>query len=326
LACEILGLSERTLQRWENNPNVEDRRRGPISKPANALTEKEKKKMLQIVNSEKYRDVNPHQIVAKLADEGEYVASESSFYRLLRAEKLLAHRSKSKPRTNHPPRCLIATGPNKVWSWDITYLPSTIKGKYYYLYMVEDIFSRLIIGWCVKERECSDIASRLIEKCCIDQSIRRHQIALHSDNGSPMKGATMLATLDRLGVTPSRSRPHVSDDNPFSESLFKTMKYCPQYPSKAFASLQDAETWVKIFSNWYNTEHLHSEIRFVTPHSRHYGTENQILNERDILYKISRNNNPLRWSKNTRNWSPVLEVILNPGKEEKQQNLAINNQ
>jgi putative transposase len=279
-----------------------------------------------IANSEKYRDLSPHQIVPKLADEGQYIASESSFYRLLRDEKLMTHRSKSKPKTNHPPRSLVAIRSNQVWSWDITYLPSAIKGKYYYLYMVEDIFSRFIVGWCVKEIECSDLASLLIEQCCINQSIERHQIDLHSDNGSPMKGATMRATLERLGVAPSFSRPRVSNDNPYSESLFKTLKYCHHYPVKAFATLQVAQEWVKAFAHWYNTEHLHSEIRFVTPHIRHYGLEDKILYERDILYKISRNMNPLRWSRGTRNWNPVPEVILNPGKEKKRQIEAIKSQ
>jgi putative transposase len=282
--------------------------------------------MLMIANSEKYRDLSPHQMVPKLADKGLYVASESSFYRLLRAEKLMAHRSKSKPKTNHSPRSLVAACSNQVWSWDITYLHSRIKGKYYYLYMVEDIFSRYIVGWCIKEMECSDLASLLIEQCCITQSIQRQQIHLHSDNGSPMKGATLQATLERLGVTPSFSRPRVSNDNPYSESLFKTLKYCPYYPAKAFATIQDAQEWVKAFTHWYNTEHLHSEICFVTPHARHYGLENKILHKRDILYKISRNINPLRWSRDTRNWNPAPEVILNPGKEKKRQKEAMKSQ
>ena len=273
--------------------------------------------MLNLANSEKYRDLNPQQIVVKLADEGKYIASESSFYRLLRAEKLMAHRQKSRPRVNHPPRSLVATEANQVWSWDITYLPSVIRGKYYYLYLVEDIFSRFIVGYSVNEVESADLASVLIEDCCVTQSVDRHQIYLHSDNGSSMKGATMLATLERLGVKPSFSRPGISNDNPYSESLFKTLKYCPRYPWKAFESLQDAKSWVETFTHWYNTEHLHSEIRFVTPYMRHYGLENKILLDRDTLYKKSRSKNPLRWSKGTRNWNPIPKVVLNPEKEKK---------
>jgi transposase InsO family protein len=315
-ACNVLGLSLRTLQRWEGNPRP-DQRKGAHRYTANALSNEEKKVMLQIANSSEYRDYNPHQIVARLADEGRYIASERSFYRLLREHKLLAHRSKSKPRTSYRPRSLTATKPNEVWSWDITYLLSTIKGKYYYLYMVEDIYSRMIIGFCVEEYESSDISSDLIERCCINQDIPSNQVSLHSDNGSPMKGATMLSTLQRLGVIPSFSRPRVSNDNPYSESLFKTLKYCPQYPSKPFCSLQEAHAWVDNFTRWYNTRHLHSEIRFVTPHARHYGIEKEILEKRDILYKKHQTYNPIRWSQTTRNWNPAGPVTLNPGKERK---------
>jgi transposase InsO family protein len=192
--------------------------------------------------------------------------------------------------------------------------------------MVEDIFSRMIVGWCVEERESCELSSVLIEQCCIKQTINRNQIYLHSDNGSAMKGATMLATLHRLGVVPSFSRPSVSDDNPYSESLFKTVKYCPQFPSAPFSTLQAARNWVDKFTLWYNTEHLHSEIRFVTPHARHYGFEKDILTKRDIIYKTAQNFNPLRWTKCTRNWHPAAEVTLNPGKEKKRQNGTMKNQ
>jgi putative transposase len=318
-ACEVLGLSLRTLQRWTRKP-LPDQRKGASRRTANALSDEEKRMMLQIANSSEYRDYNPHQIVARLADKGRYIASERSFYRLFRENKLLAHRSKSKPRKSHRPRSLTAIKPNEVWSWDITYLLSNIKGKYYYLYMVEDIFSRMIIDSCVEECESSEISSDLIEQCCINQNISRYQISLHSDNGSPMKGATMLSTLQRLGVIPSFSRPRVSNDNPYSESLFKTLKYCPQYPSKPFCSLQEARDWVNNFTTWYNTQHLHSEIRFVTPYARHYGEEKSILDKRDILYQKSRMSNPTRWSKNTRNWKPAGSVTLNPGKEPRSRN------
>ncbi len=317
-ACEVLGLSLRTLQRWQQNPSP-DQRKGAIRHTANALNDEEKKMMLEIANSNEYRDCTPHQIVAHLADNGRYIASERSFYRLFQENKLLAHRSKSKPRSVHRPRSLTATKPNEVWTWDITYLQSTIKGKFYYLYMVQDIFSRMITGFCVEESESSDLSSALIEQCCIEQNISRHQISLHSDNGSPMKGATMLSTLQRLGVMPSFSRPRVSNDNPYSESLFKTLKYCPQYPSRPFCSLQEARDWVGNFAKWYNTQHLHSEIRFITPHARHYREEKNILKKRDILYKKHRASNPFRWTKNTRNWSPAGPVALNPGKEQKSQ-------
>jgi len=273
--------------------------------------------MLMIANSKEFRDLNPHKIVVKLADFGRYVASESSFYRLLKDGDLLAHRSKSRPRVNHPPRCLVAKAPNQVWSWDITYLTSLIKGTFYYLYMVEDIFSRAIVGWRVEECESALHSAELLDQCCREQKVEKDQISLHSDNGSPMKGATMLATLQRLGVTPSFSRPSVSNDNPFSESLFRTLKYIPMFPTRPFASLEEARDWVEKFVKWYNTEHLHSEIRYVTPQSRHQGLDEEILNQRVRVYQDAKIRNPIRWSGNTRNWTRISEVILNPGKEKK---------
>ena len=166
--------------------------------------------ILSVSNSEAYRDLNPHQIVVALADKREYIASGSSFYRVLKKNNLLVHRSKSKPKTRHPPRELIATGPNQVWSWDITYLPSPIRGVYFYLYLIEDIFSRMIVGWRIEERESATLSAELVTECCGKHNITRNQISLHADNGGPMKGATMLGTLSRLGIDPSFSRPSVT--------------------------------------------------------------------------------------------------------------------
>lgn len=316
-SCELMGIDVRTVQRWKKSPEQEDQRRGPKTASLKNLTLEEKNEMLEIANSVEYRDLNPHKIVAKLADSGRYLASESSFYRLLKNEQMLSHRSKSKPRLNHPPRCLLAKAPNEIWSWDITYLKTRVKGLFYYLYLIEDIYSRMIVGWSVEEMESADLAARLIEESCKKNNIEKDQITLHSDNGSPMKGATMLCTLQRLGVAPSFSRPSVSDDNPYSEALFKTLKYCPQFPEKPFESIEKAKAWVEQFVKWYNEEHLHSEIKFVTPLSRHEKKDEEILKKRDDVYKQAKNKNPIRWSKNTRNWSPIKEVYLNRGNESK---------
>jgi hypothetical protein len=180
---------------------------------------------------------------------------------------------------------------------------------------VEDIFSRMIVGWSVEEVESAEHAARLIERACQEQAIARGKLTLHSDNGGPMKGATLLATLERLGVLPSFSRPSVSDDNPYSESLFKTLKYRPSYPDGAFDGLDEAREWVRRFVQWYNAEHLHSAIRFVTPRSRHLGLDKAILDKRRTVYEQAKRLNPLRWSRQTRNWSPITEVHLNPKKE-----------
>ena len=251
----------------------------------------------------------------KLVDKGEYIASESSFYRVLKSEKLNAHRGASRPKTNHRPDPHVAEAPNEVWSWDITYLQSMVRGIFFYLYLVMDIYSRKIVGWEVHERECNTLSAVLMEETLANEGIDGAGLVIHSDNGGPMKGATILATLQRLGVMPSFSRPSVSDDNPFSESLFKTLKYCPFFPTKPFSSLEEARLWVIRFVEWYNNEHMHSGIKFVTPASRHDGLDKNILNRRKEIYEMAKTNNPSRWSGNTRNWEQNKKVYLNPLKE-----------
>jgi transposase InsO family protein len=325
-SCEILELSLRTIQRWKMNPLQGDQRKGPIAVAANSLTDEEEKMIIATVTSAKFQDLSPWQIVSRLADAGQYLASESSFYRVMNKNKLLAHRSKSQPRKHKRPLELIARKPNEVWSWDITYLKSPIKGMYYYLYLMEDVFSRMIVGWNIEEVESAEHAARLIDDACDKQGISKWKLTLHSDNGGPMKGATMLATLQRLGVLPSFSRPSVSDDNPYSESLFKTLKYRPSYPDSAFASLEEASEWVRRFVEWYNTEHLHSGIKFITPASRHYGNDKAILQNREKVYAAAKAANPMRWSGPTRNWTHITEVRLNPGKKVKVENEMLRNQ
>ena len=316
-SCQILELSVRTLERWEKDPEQGDGRAGPLTPAPHSLTDEERKMIIEVSNSPLYQDLCPWKIVAKLADSGRYLASESSFYRVLKNADLLKHRSKSRPRERKRPKDLIARRPNCVWSWDITYLKSPVKGMYDYLYLTLDVFSRFIVGWSVEEVESADHAARLITRACAEQGVAEDTLTLHSDNGGPMKGATMLSTLQKLHVAPSFSRPSVSDDNPFSESLFKTLKYRPSYPDGAFASLDEAHTWVEKFVHWYNTEHLHSGIRFVTPQSRHDGRDAEILKHRHAVYSKAKLVNPQRWSRQTRNWSMIEEVRLNPGKEKK---------
>jgi len=314
-SCQVLEVSLRTLERWEKEPEKGDQRRGPDTVAAHALSEEEKRAIVEVCNSSAYRDLSPWQMVAQLADSGRYLGSESSFYRVLKQNDLLSHRQKSKPHAHSRPKDLLARDPNEVWSWDITYMKSPVRGAHYYLYLVEDIFSRLIVGWTIEEVESAEHAGRLIDRACQEQGIARGKLTLHSDNGAPMKGATMLATLERLGVLPSLSRPSVSNDNPYSESLFKTLKYRPSYPDGAFGGIDEAREWVRRFVQWYNTEHLHSAIRFVTPGSRHLGLDKAILAKRSAVYEKAKRLNPLRWSRHTRNWSAITEVHLNPPKQ-----------
>lgn len=309
-ACTTVGISVRTYERWRKDSSG-DKRKGPLMVPANKFTESERQQILTTANCAEYRDKSPSQIVPLLADKGVYLASEASFYRILKQEGLNTHRSRSKPVTRSRPEEIVATAPNQVWSWDITYLQSNIKGMFFFLYLVMDIYSRKIVGFDVHETQTSENAAEMIEKICEREGIRREQITLHSDNGKPMKGATMLATLQRLGVIPSFSRPSVSDDNPYSESLFKTLKYCPKFPSKPFESIESAFAWVQKFVTWYNEEHLHSGIRFVTPASRHRGDDMAQLTKRKQVYTDAKLRMSARWSGATRNWDYIEEVFLN---------------
>ena len=315
-AAEMIGLSRQTVFRWRNSVEGEDRRQGPNSPPANRLTEAEKQRILEIVNSPEYRNLSPKQIVPLLADQEIYLASESTLYRILRKENMMAHRQSAKPAVNNRPRAFKATGPNQVWSWDITFLPTPIRGRFFYLYLFMDVWSRKIMAARVFEEESMECASRLFQTACMANSVRPEGLILHSDNGGPMKGSTMLATLQKLGVVPSFSRPGVSDDNPFSEALFRTLKYRPEYPKKSFENAEEAQKWVDGFTSWYNADHLHSAIRFVTPDDRHYGREKDILENRKRVYQKARKNNPERWTGNVRNWVSVPVVRLNPHKRE----------
>jgi len=319
MACRVLGISVRTLQRWEKGPQRGDRRQGPKSKPKNRLSEAEKMLIIAVATSPQFRDLSVSQIVPILADAGVYIASEASFYRVLRENKLLAHRNRAKPSRNSKPKEYVTTGPNQVWSWDIIYLRSSVRGKFYYLYLVVDVWSRMIMGWAVHEEESSELASALVLEACLRHGVDSEKLILHSDNGGPMKGATMLATLQWLGIVASFSRPSVSDDNAYSEALFKTLKYRPEYPSTAFQGVDEARQWVGGFVQWYNFEHRHSGIRFVTPASRHYGEDAGILKRRKEVYEEAKMKNPIRWaSGKTRNWEPISEVYLNPSKQKEE--------
>lgn len=228
---------------------------------------------------------------------------------------MLTHRQASKPAVLRHPKEHVATGACQVWSWDITYLQTCVKGLFFYLYMIVDVWSRKIIAAQVFAEESMAHSSILLAHACMIHGVKPDELVLHSDNGAPMKGATMLATLHKLGVIPSFSRPSVSNDNPYSESLFRTMKYRPEYPSKPFENLAQAQSWVDGFVSWYNTQHLHSSIRFVTPDDRHFGREQNILAKRYKVYEKARSRHPNRWSKNIRNWNPVHQVWLNPEKK-----------
>jgi len=312
-ACTLIGLSGKTLQRWREPNNQEDGRINKLESPKNKFSELERQRIISTANQDEYAHLPPSKLVPTLADKGLYIGSESTFYRVLKAHGLLTHRERSMPTNpRKKPEALTATGPNQIYTWDITYLPTGVRGRFFYLYLVLDIYSRKIVGWQVHDEERSALAADLMRDICLRERIDRNQVTLHSDNGSPMKGATMLATLEELGVVPSFSRPSVSNDNPYSEAMFRTLKYCPNYPDKPFLTLAMARAWVDEFTSWYNTEHLHSGIKFVTPEQRHKGEDAAILARRVEVYQRAKEKNPGRWSAEIRNWECVGEVLLNP--------------
>jgi len=314
-ACELLGIAPRTLQRWQQCGELPGDARSTRSfVPTNKLSDQEREQIVAVANSVEFAHLPPSQMVPQLADRGEYVASESTFYRVLREVGQLQHRQASRPATAHQPEPLTATAPNQVYSWDITYLKTTIRGVFLYLYLFMDIYSRKIVGWQVYEHEDSECAADIMRDIAQREGLGPEQITLHSDNGGPMKGASMLATLQALGIMPSFSRPAVSNDNPYSESLFKTLKYRPEYPAQPFADLTAARQWVVGFVDWYNLEHRHSAIQFVTPAQRHAGLDTAILAQRKVLYQAAKTRHPERWSRQTRNWQPVQVVNLNPNR------------
>lgn len=316
-ACTELGISKRTLERWEREgENSADKRpTAEHPEPGNKLSAAEREAILDTCHQAEYASLPPSQIVPRLADQGSYLASESTFYRLLRAADEQHHRGRSHaPRAPKPLSTHCATGPNQVWSWDITWLPTQVRGLFFYLYLILDIYSRKIVGWEVYAEESSQLSSVLIQRTVLAEKCLHKPLILHSDNGGPMTGATMLEMLYKLGITPSTSRPRVSNDNAYSEAIFRTCKYRPEYPTGGFADIGAARQWVLEFVRWYNEEHRHSGIRFVTPVERHRGEDKTILAQRHIVYEQAKAKHPERWSGKTRNWEAVGEVWLNPEK------------
>ncbi len=317
-ACELVGIATRTYQRWnEGNELLEDRRMTNNTPVHNRLSEAIRQEIVTVINLPEYSTLTPHQIVPILLDLGRYIASESTFYRVMREYNQLQHRAKGSAGRRKPPKSLKATQANEIYSWDITYLLSPIKGLYYYLYLVMDIYSRKIVGWQVHDCEASAHAADLIEDIARREKIQKNQLVIHSDNGSPMKGATLRAKMIDLEIDASFSRPRVSNDNPYSESLFKTVKYHHTYPEAPFTSLNEARAWVGKFVSWYNHEHQHSALKFVTPDQRHNGLDSGILENRKKVIEQAKKRYPERWNgRKTRDLTPIKVVHLNPGKDE----------
>ncbi len=320
-ACATAGIDTRTLQRWRASGGLVDGDGRPQAirpTPAHALSLKERTELLRVANEPRFAAVPPARIVPMLADEGVYLASESSFARVLRAHGQATRRGRARePHAVRPPTTHIATAPRQVWCWDMTYLPATVAGRWFHLYLILDLYSRKIVGWEVHDRDHADHAAHLVRRTALAEGIAAmpNKPVLHGDNGATLKATTVLAMLHWLGVKPSYSRPRVSDDNAYAESLFRTAKYRPEFPAKGFEDLAAARTWAAGFVRWYNVDHRHSGIRYVSPAQRHDGADHPILAARHALYTKARERSPARWSGATRNWSPVLAVTLNPERD-----------
>ena len=316
--CKEVGISIRTYERWVLEGEVKEDKRPNAQRPApkNKLSKEEHAAVLRVVNLPQYADLPPSQIVPHLADRGLYLASESTIYRILREEQMQNHRGRSKsPEKSKAPTTHIAKSANEVWTWDITYLNTSVRGLYYKLYMIIDIFSRKIVGWEVWENETGEHACELVEKAVLSEKTKGMPLVLHSDNGSPMKASNLKAKLEMLGIMASYSRPRVSNDNPYSEALFRTCKYRPDYPYEGFKTMDEARKWVMKFVEWYNNRHYHSGLNFITPNTRHNGTAEQIMEKRKSVYNTARELHPERWAREIRNWELEETVALNPTDE-----------
>lgn len=316
-ACREIGITTRTFARWVGDGGVrhDHRPRALRPVPANKLTREERSRILGVVNEPRFAPLPPTQIVPILADEGRYLASESTLYRILRAANQLAHRGRRRLPQHRPVPRHRATGPNQLYCWDITYLPGPIQGMFFFLYLVLDVYSRKIVAHEVHDAESSEHAADLIERAVRREGVGKDVLVIHQDNGSPMKGSTYLAKLAELGRRPSYSRPGVSDDNAYAESLFRTCKYRPHFPG-AFATIEQARAWMLAFTRWYNEEHKHRNLKFVSPGERHRGEDTRIFAKRIAVYEQARAKHPRRWSRGIRNWSLPKEVWLNRPAEE----------
>jgi putative transposase len=322
-ACAVIGLSLRTYRRWTRGSEVQTDARPDAERPepSHKLSVAEREAILTVCHEARFASLPPSQIVPRLADEGCYLGSESSFYRLLHEADQQHHRGRAGAPQRREPATHQACGPHEVWCWDVSYLPSGICGLYFYLYLILDLYSRKIVGWEVQAEESGEHGAALVRRTALSEGIATYQqpLVLHADNGSPMKSSTLLATLQWLGVQPSHSRPRVSNDNAYAESLFRTCKYRPDYPAEGFGSLEEARTWMQHFVQWYNTEHRHSGLNFVTPVQRHTREAETVMRQRLMVYEDARARHPRRWSRSIRNWTLPSSVWLNPLKQDAQE-------
>jgi putative transposase len=308
-ACEALQIPRACFYRFQQT--AIDPAEHPTQRPSPplALSAGERKQVLQTLHEERFQDLAPHQVYASLLDEGTYYCSIRTMYRLLEAEHgCVKERRAQVQRPHYRKPELLAQAPNQVWSWDITKLKSIVKWTYFYLYVIIDIYSRYVVGWMVAHREQDALAKRLIEETCLKQHIQEGQLTIHADRGSSMKSKSVALLLSDLGIIKSHSRPHISNDNPFSESQFKTLKYCPSFPGQ-FGCIQETRAFCQQFFNWYNDEHHHCAIGLLTPAQLHYGLAERIQTERANVLMAAFESNPQRFKNRIPLPPPVPEAV-----------------
>lgn len=319
-ACHVIGIAASTLRRWRprgKGVKVDGRPEAQRPIPARRLSAEERQRLVDTCNSAEFASLPPCQIVPALADREEYIGSESTIYRELKRRDMLNHRGRAKaPQQKKPPTTHVATAINQVWMMDVTWLPSRVGGKFFYLYMVEDLFSRYGVHWEVFEEENSEHTCRVVEQSLWREKCSLEPPVLHRDNGSVLKSQTVMKKLNELGIASSHSRPRVSNDNAFIESMFRTLKYSPRWPSQGFVTLEEARAWANEFMDWYNNKHKHSALKFVTPAQRHRGEDIDLLAKRHEVYEKAKAANPERWASKTRNWTHEKQMALNPEKRE----------
>ena len=316
--CDSLQISRATLYRATGD-NFQPRTDNCSTEPHNALSDAQRQQILDILHNERFIDATPYDVFYTLLDEGQYIASIRTMYRaLLDVGETKDRRNQRNHKDAIKPE-LIATAPNEVWSWDITKLLTFNRFVYYHLYVIIDIFSRYVVGWMIADRECQQLAKHLIQKTTLKYSIQPGQLTLHSDNRPSMTSQTVSQLLDKIGVLKTHNRPYTSNDNPFSESQFKTLKYCPQFPER-FESLLQAEAFCQTFFNWYNNEHYHSGILFLKPKSVHFGQEVDILQKRHRVLCNAYEKNPTRFNKKMPTLKKLKPVYINPPKTKLEKN------
>lgn len=312
-ACRALHLPRASFYRARRPPPQSDAI-PPRSKPARALSDAERQTALAHLHSDRFVDQAPHQVHATLLDEGIYVCSPRTMYRLLEEHGEVRERRDQRQHPTYQKPELLATQPNQVWSWDITKLRGPVKWTYFYLYVILDLFSRYVVGWMVAPRESAELAKKLIQESIAKQGVSPGQLHIHADNGPSMSSKALALKLADLGVTKSHSRPYVSDDNPFSESQFKTMKYRPEFPDR-FGSLEDARAYGQSFFHWYNFEHHHSGIALLTPHVVHHGLASHVLDNRQRVLTAAFQLHPERFVRKLPQPAPLPDAVwINPPK------------